>query len=180
MSIIHDALKKVQESTRPEQLKPASAPTAPAVEKSQAEKPPAKSFAEKISSQPAVQATPSADTTEPRSFLGIALIAVVTVIVLVIMVVLFRLARETTQHPTLNVTISTVATDAATSNDLASLIRVQGIMNQGGKTVALINDGIYEEGQPIFGRAILRISLNQVTIMDNGVRRDFPVDSARK
>ena len=45
-----------------------------------------------------------------------------------------------------------------------------------GKKVALISGNIYEEGQTILGRIIAEISVDSITVMDNGKKRILPVN----
>ncbi|MBF0123039.1 MAG: hypothetical protein HQL21_06505 [Candidatus Omnitrophica bacterium] len=61
-------------------------------------------------------------------------------------------------------------------NDPLSSLRIEGIMDMGdGKKVALINGNMYEEGQTIYGRIITEITLDSVMIMDDGKKRILPV-----
>ena len=61
-------------------------------------------------------------------------------------------------------------------NDPLSSLRVEGIMDMGGKKAALLNGNIYEEGQTIYGRIIAQITLDSVTIVDDGKKRTFAVN----
>jgi type II secretory pathway component PulC len=188
MSIIHDALKKVQQSAdQKEDRKP----------------------------QPVLASSPPTDANPPIFVIITAIIAIAVVILLVI---LWNLAKETTRTPSpaaitadQNRPVQTVyhtsvqepATQTATprgpspkelgsalvSNrpvkamepeDPLSLIRVQGIVQKEGKLAVLINDNVYEEGQTVFGRIIARVSPDTVTFMDNGRLRTFPVKSSQK
>ena len=49
-------------------------------------------------------------------------------------------------------------------------------MDRSGKKVALINGNIYEEGQTIFDRTIASITLEGVTVVENGQKRILPVN----
>jgi hypothetical protein len=54
-------------------------------------------------------------------------------------------------------------------------INIQGVMNNGGESVALINDQIYEVGDEINGAKILSITVTAVTISMDGIEETIPV-----
>lgn len=60
--------------------------------------------------------------------------------------------------------------------DPLAAIRIEGIMDMGGgKHVALINGNMYEEGQTLHGRTIHQITLESVTVLDQGQERILAV-----
>ena len=58
-------------------------------------------------------------------------------------------------------------------NDPLSNIQVEGVMDMDGRKVALINGNIYEEGQTIYGHIISEITFDSLTIIENGRKRIF-------
>ena len=50
-------------------------------------------------------------------------------------------------------------------------LRLEGIMNMGGKRVALINGSIYEEGQAVEGMTVIKVTETNVTVQANGIER---------
>ncbi len=173
MSIIHEALKKVQQTTSPGQP-----PRSPAV-------PPGDNATTPSSTAPA----PAVPTP-----LTISLLTVLGTAIFIILVILIKLAVETTQHPRLVSSqqknavplqteqapppAPTAPTPAATPTTKPTAsedpFRIEGIMDMGNKKVALINGNVYEEGQSVNGLLIVGIELNQITVMDNGARRVIP------
>ncbi len=61
------------------------------------------------------------------------------------------------------------------SDDSFKDIQVEGVLDMGGKKAVLINGNIYEEGQTIYGKAISEITFNSLTIVDNGKKRTISV-----
>ena len=59
-------------------------------------------------------------------------------------------------------------------NDPLSSIQVEGVMDMEGRKVVLINGNIYEEGQTIYGHIISEITFESLTIIENGRKRIFP------
>ncbi len=60
-------------------------------------------------------------------------------------------------------------------NDPISSIQIEGVMEQDGKKVALINGNVYEEGQTIYNRIISEITFDSLTVMENGQKRTVPI-----
>lgn len=56
-----------------------------------------------------------------------------------------------------------------------NLLRVEGVMDMGTKKVALINGNIYETGQTVQGKTITNITLEHIITMDNGVEQTLLV-----
>ena len=59
-------------------------------------------------------------------------------------------------------------TSAQKTHTTSNQIVIQGIMTKDEKNMALINDKIYEEGQTVMGKEIVSISLDSVQIKDRG------------
>jgi hypothetical protein len=123
--------------------------------------------------------------------------AVLAVAVIVIFAVIFKLAADTTQHvkptpaATLNQTPTTApqpvtppapapaptvvppvqAKPTTPPAPVNNGLHIEGVMDMGGKMVALINGNIYEEGQAVNGNIIAVITFESVTIMENGVKK---------
>ena len=194
MSIIHDALKKVQET---------------------AQKKTAGSVPRTIPSQPeqeaAIQASaPPAPPSETVSPLMLGIIGALSIAVVVIFIILLKMPGATIPaspkesdasaaqpapaiEPAQTVTAAaapektepapTPAVDTTPKpdpNDPLAALRVEGIIDMNGKKAALINGNIYEEGQTIFGKIIAGITLDSVTVMDEGKKRLFPVSPGRR
>ena len=56
-------------------------------------------------------------------------------------------------------------------DDPLSTVHIEGIIDMGGKKAALINGNAYEEGQTIFGRIITDVGFDTMTVMENGRKR---------
>ena len=195
MSIIHDALKKVQEKTPHHDQGVAAGPL------------------DDLSGPDSSWQSPSATKPAaplPRRF--IVLGVVLTIVVVVILVVLIRLAQKTTAHPvhaaaspavqaaapktslidaiksavagpsapaTLtpipgasSVNVSTKAQNPAPE---AGALHLEGIMVMNGKKVALLDGEVYEEGQAVDGKIIAEIAPDSITVMDNGTKKIIPL-----
>ncbi len=63
----------------------------------------------------------------------------------------------------------------ADPNDPLSSIQIEGVMDMGGKKVVLINGNVYEEGQTIYGRIIMQITFDTFSVIENGKKRTFPI-----
>jgi hypothetical protein len=188
MSIIHDALKKVQRSTN------------------QLEDP---------TPQPVLASSPPTEVSRP---IFAVITTIISIAVVILLVILWGLAKETTHTstPAALTTAQTMSVQAASSppvqepafqtaspkvpspkelgsalvsaipvkavepEDPLSSVRVQAIMQKEGKTIALINDNVYEEGQTVFGKIIAKVTLDSVTFMDGGRQRTFPVNPSNK
>ncbi len=66
---------------------------------------------------------------------------------------------------------------AVNSSDAAfqNVLNIQGVMTQGGVTVALINDKIYEAGDEVSGIKILSITSNAITLLRSGKEETIKV-----
>jgi hypothetical protein len=53
--------------------------------------------------------------------------------------------------------------------------RVEGVMDMSGTMRALINGNVYEEGQSFNGLTITKISFDTITVVENGAERKLPV-----
>ena len=56
-------------------------------------------------------------------------------------------------------------------NDPLGNVQIEGVLERGGKKTVLINGNIYEEGQTIYGRIIMQISFDELTLIENGRKR---------
>lgn len=56
-------------------------------------------------------------------------------------------------------------------NDPLGSVQIEGVLERGGKKTVLINGNIYEEGQTIYGRIIMQISFDELTLIENGRKR---------
>ena len=63
----------------------------------------------------------------------------------------------------------------ADPNDPLSSIKIEGVLDMGGKKAVLINGNVYEEGQTIHDRIISEITFDTLTILDEGRKRTFPI-----
>ncbi len=181
MSIIHDALKKIQRVT-PEANQPAANAASGPVQ---------------ASSLPALQENGRPST--------IILVSVISVVVAVLFTILWTLAKETRALPVKPVAaeqakplaeaakplaptstemgaalVAPAPKPAVDPNDVLANIHIQGILDKSGKAVALINDNVYIEGDTFHGKPITRITIDSVTIMDGEKERVFPVDPSQK
>ena len=175
MSIIHEALKKVQANLQnqppaaPEQIT-GQPPAEPAAEKQQAE--------DKAAQPPQKTKTPFP--------LLITLVFISTAIA-----ALWFIVPPTMRHisPLLNHLRNTIKTysivPAAKKPDqpparimipsVPPVFNVQGVMTNNGSTVALINGKIYERGDELGGAKITGIAAEAITISRNGAEETIPV-----
>ncbi len=83
-----------------------------------------------------------------------------------------------TARPNINVHTNThppVQAPNAPPVSLLALFNLQGVMADGRHSVALINGNIYEEGALVNGARIIRIDLDSVTIERNGKQETISV-----
>ncbi len=64
---------------------------------------------------------------------------------------------------------------AQVATETEEKLNIQGILSQGGKTVALINDKIYEEGDELGSIKILTIDSASISILRNGKEENVRV-----
>jgi hypothetical protein len=62
--------------------------------------------------------------------------------------------------------VSTIATTA--QHGLPVTLSIHGVMSNGSGTLVLINDSVYQEGDDVDGVKIVKISLNSITVINNG------------
>jgi hypothetical protein len=158
MSIIHDALKKVQQSG-PAQPAPVAAPD-PAVREAVVKKPLNIPLLGGIMCvlmiviatllQPAAKppaATPVAATPAPAAVVN---------------------APAAVVQP--------APQQAVAPADPLSTIQIEGVMDMDGKKVVLISGNVYEEGQTIKGGGVItKITFDTLTVTQDGQERSFPV-----
>jgi len=70
---------------------------------------------------------------------------------------------------------TTSITDTPTAEKPAFVLTIQGVMASGNHHIALINNKVYEVGSIIDGRKIVEISLNAVTIEYEGKQQEIPI-----
>ena len=157
MSIIHDALKKVQQST-PAQPAPVAAPD-PAVREIIVKKP------------------------LNIPLLG----GIICVVMIMIAVLLQPAAKPPAATPAAPAPAPAAVVNApadavqpappqvAALADPLSTIQIEGVMDMDGKKVVLISGNIYEEGQTIKGAIITRITFDTLTVTRDGQEHNLPV-----
>lgn len=155
MSIINDALKKVQ-TIREHKNVPSEPPGGVAPERQPL--PAASPRAESLPPAPAHQDNTLAQAPRPRSpLLPIRLIIVIPILILVLLSYhqFSKMSPPTGTPPP--------ATTASPSD-----ITLNGIMTMGDRKVALINDDIYEIGDMINGMTLIGISADSVQVLKDG------------
>ncbi len=76
--------------------------------------------------------------------------------------------KEAAQTPTANTPIAN-----APPLSPSPTLDLQGIMASSGQNIALINNSVYEEGAVIDGKKIIKINLNTITIEYNGKQEEI-------
>ncbi len=200
MSIIHDALKKVQTNT-----------------------PAGSNFSENIQRPDPTHNTilPNISTDGAKRSLTVFMAAVLSIAVIVIFAILYQFAFATTEHSKKKL-LTTDMTEAvpkphviapkiipqilvkpvpsvqqipsaiidhplpvvqqplpaATYDD----IHIEGVMSMGGKMVALVNGGVYEEGQTVNNKIIAKITFENITVfmLENGEKKILAIRPANR
>jgi hypothetical protein len=66
-----------------------------------------------------------------------------------------------------------------TSNTVPPIVpatlNIHGVMSNGTSNLVLINDQVYQEGDDVDGIKIVKISLNSITVIDNGKEKEIRV-----
>jgi len=150
MSIIHDALKKVQDKNTPAQ--PAQNEPAPV------------STAE-TESDALVRGIP-----RPAM---IAIFSAILIAVIVVLGFLFYFARQALTRP--KPAAAPIPAPTAMTAVVTNELKLEGIMDTNGKRVALINGNVYEEGQTAQGAKILQILPDSVVIDENGTSKTLTI-----
>lgn len=167
MSIIHDALKKIQDKRTPE--------------------PPSSS---KIKETPVPPGIATNNTNKTSRFLipGIgALIAAGILSFILLSPNASHIPKKTSaidnsmslETPTPIQTIIPPAQKKAPPATPASgnAFRIEGVMDMGnGKKVILVNGKIYEAGQLLDGKLLEEITLDNIILIDNGMRKTIPIE----
>ena len=79
-------------------------------------------------------------------------------------------------RPLAQITIAPQATNTSNSTKPApTTLDIHGIMANATGNLVLINDQVYQEGDDIDGVKIVKINLNSIIVNDNGVERKIPV-----
>ncbi len=165
MSIIYDALKKVQTDLKgaPSKKDPAAA-SQPAASAPQPVAP--------VSSQNILKPAAQQEKTAPTGEKGpnLTLIISGSFVCLLLAAALILLPRHFPK--------SSASPAPPSSSDDA--IVVKGIMARGDKNLALINDGIYELGDTVFGMKITEITPDQVRVAKDGEISVLKVNQNKK
>ena len=172
MSIIHDALKKVQQTMTTAQIKPGDIV---AVLPSFSRAPDKKPISRRLS----------------RILVSIGLLLIVATDVFIFSQIKKQYPQPSRLYPPAPVAQTPVAKTsvppvtrpltqttigpAATKKTVPLALNVQGVMASGGHNVALINNNIYEEGSFINDARILKINLNAITIERDGEQKTVMV-----
>jgi len=198
MSIIHDALKKVQQSipVKSDEAPVSASSVAPKVYNNPFDDPaPA---AEILSTSIGNQKPPVKNNTQ-SIFTIIFIILITTAITIASIAYIFqqvqnkipgveKLAQKsilklihkkdiligkttppTELKPLVQLTINSNKSPAPIT------LNIHGIMSEGSKNIVLVDDQVYQEGDTVDGAKISKISLNSITIISNGVEQIIPV-----
>jgi len=164
MSIINDALKKVQNNITNKQPGDAKQPERPAEPSAQSKSSATPSSPAQAQPQPIAQNRPLSEskppaspnsTAQPRSFRAPSPIYVIVSGCLLIIAALLTMWTPFEESR---------STTVANSQD----INIQGIMTMGNKKVVLIDQKIYEIGDSVRGMTLMEISLDEVKFMKDG------------
>jgi hypothetical protein len=165
MSIINDALKKTQDDLLGKQPVPA-APANPepvlAAESGNPMAPPEKPILKK---SPAAGSALSAKQKKERFIIIVA--AAAGILVLAVMIIVFS-----------RITRSGLPTKRATLR--ANAFVINGVMVQNNKTVALINNEIFEVGETVNGKKIVNITVDRIDVLEKGEIKSFPVSKKKQ
>ncbi len=78
-------------------------------------------------------------------------------------------------HPAPKTVTALPKTEQPSQSDPANVLKLQGIMSKNGTNIAIINNKIYEQGSEINGVKILQIDMNAVTILKDGKEETLTV-----
>jgi len=156
MSIINDALKKAQNTLNAKESLTV-APGTTDTEVIPAAVPPAKPILKEIPVQPR-----QPQRKQNKETLLVAVTISVCVAILAGMIVLFN-------H------IAATGLPGKTAPLPADAFIINGVMVENNKTVALINNEIFEVGETVNGKKILNITLDRIDVLENGEIKSFPV-----
>jgi hypothetical protein len=195
MSIIHDALKKVQESFSP---KAEPAPVTPSATTPASgylyETPPAVETLPPVEQLGPDQKTPI--KTKIKSTIAATCALAITVAITIasieyiyqqlqsIIPTVQRLAKKSfmtlihKKQLTKSVEIKPLAQFTIpnkTKPTAPITLDIHGIMSNGSGNLVLINDQVYQEGDEVDGAKITKIDLDSITVVNNGVEQTIPV-----
>lgn len=168
MSIIHDALKKLQNNKKADEF---PSPPSPQFETGP------------VSAQPDVTPTPASQPKVPTRVL-IAALTLLSLTVAVIFFFLIKLAAQTNVHPTLTAvqkstapaeTTAPAASKPANAAAAQEAIKLEGIIEMGGRKLALINGGVYEKGQTVGGHVIQEIDETGIKVSKDDQTHTIPI-----
>jgi len=72
-------------------------------------------------------------------------------------------------------TINPSASSTITKPSAPVTLNIHGVMSNGSNNLVLINDQVYQEGDEVDGAKIVKINLNSITVINNGVEQTIPV-----
>jgi hypothetical protein len=204
MSIIHDALKKIQQGRLP---KAEEKPAPPAAENPQAPSPSKNIFEPEPAAKP-TELPAAAEAAAPENKTNVLALICAFLITAGICVFLFHQVtkyfprvknwakayyakvfhvKETRRYtpqaagnlgPLAKITVnpsSSSSSSASSGTDGHVTLNIHGVMSNGPKNLVLINDQVYQEGDDVEGVKIVKINLKSITIINNGQEETIPV-----
>jgi MSHA biogenesis protein MshK len=191
MSIINDALKKVHLNLEKKQPLPAQLPkqqpspsparplkspwemkmpmpeekpVVPPAPKSPAPSAPQTPTVKQPPLRPVSPKAPSRRKTNETLLVVIALLVCVVLLAMILLLVHEYMSSRPAPKPAKPVPVPILTIPAPSSK---SKLVINGIMDKGGKNVALINNEIYEVGETVNGMTITKISLETIEFVDS-------------
>ena len=193
MSIIHEALKKVQANLQGLKSDPTPASnvvplgehiTPPPPPRPSQEATAVPSVAERPKTIPVATETPAAVTKKSQSVLPLILaFAILAAAGWIAYPYIFgkkpelpKIALPMPQKPPQHLAQVKITPGAESPASNAPIVlNIQGVMENNGRTVALIDDKIYEAGDEIAGIKILSIDVEAITVLRNGTEETIRV-----
>lgn len=171
MSIIHEALKKVQANLQGQQAQSTTPPPAQATEN--------------VSFSSVVDVEEAKEVPVKEKAKLLPMIAGGVILAALLWLIGPRLIPHPLPVPApkpidVSAPATLIAPPSATNTSSSptvtqNILDVQGVMSSNGKSVALINNKIYEEGSEIAGAKILTISANTITVLRDGHEESIAV-----
>jgi len=85
--------------------------------------------------------------------------------------------KTTDLKPLAQLTITPAATNSNAPKPIPITLNIHGIMANGDHNLVLINDQVFQEGDEIDGAKIVKIDLDSITIINNGIQQTILVKS---
>jgi len=79
--------------------------------------------------------------------------------------------------PLAQLTITPPTSSSTTKPGVPITLNIHGIMSNGTGNLVLINDQVYQEGDEVDGTKIVKINLNSITVINNGTEQTINVKS---